>query len=183
MKRLLLVLVLAGLASPAVAEVPFQFAAPGVRTPDDPDVNGTRLTVLYGKNRRVRGLDLGFLGVAETDSLDGFQWIFGMGRVHGDASGFSGSLINLHSGNVTGVNAAFLNQVDRVRGGANIGFVNVTNTYSMLDIGGLNVSERSSAQVGFLNVSKHIEGVQIGFINVAENGFLPVFPFFNFPAR
>ena len=32
-----------------------------------------------------------------------------------------------------------------------------------------------------INVTKTIKGVQLGFLNLAENGFLPVFPFFNFP--
>ena len=50
-----------------------------------------------------------------------------------------------------------------------------------LDVGGLNVSNRSTVQVGFVNVTERIEGVQLGFLNVASNGFLPVFPFFNFP--
>ena len=183
MRSLLLVLILAATALPAAAEVPFQFATVGVRAPESPDVNGARLTLLYGKNRSVRGLDLGFFSFSETERLDGFQSVFGMARVSGDSSGFSGAFINLHSGSHNGVNAGFLNQVEELKGGANIGFVNITNRYSMLDVGGLNISDRSSAQVGFLNVSKHIEGVQIGLVNVAENGFLPIFPFFNFPAR
>lgn len=32
-----------------------------------------------------------------------------------------------------------------------------------------------------MNVAKRIEGVQIGLLNFAKNGFLPMFPFFNFP--
>ena len=51
----------------------------------------------------------------------------------------------------------------------------------MVDVGGVNVSERSTVQLGFLNITQKIRGVQIGFLNIAENGFLPMFPFFNFP--
>ena len=29
----------------------------------------------------------------------------------------------------------------------------------------------------------YTNGFQLGFINIAENGFLPVFPFFNFPTK
>ena len=43
------------------------------------------------------------------------------------------------------------------------------------------VSDSSTVQLGFVNVTQRIKGVQIGFLNVASNGFLPVFPFFNFP--
>ena len=65
---------------------------------------------------------------------------------------------------------------------------------TMVDVGGLNVSNRSTVQVGFINVTEKITSVQIGFVNVtneiksfqfgflniAKNGFLPVFPVFNF---
>jgi hypothetical protein len=47
----------------------------------------------------------------------------------------------------------------------------------------LNVSDRSTAQLGFINVTEELESFQIGFVNVAENGFLPVFPIFNFPKQ
>ena len=53
----------------------------------------------------------------------------------------------------------------------------------MVDLGGLNVSDSSSAQLGFLNITKKLTGVQIGFLNIAENGFLPMFPIFNFPKK
>ena len=51
----------------------------------------------------------------------------------------------------------------------------------MVDIAALNLSDESTAQLGFVNVTKHLTGFQLGFINVADNGFLKVFPFFNFP--
>ncbi len=53
-------------ADTASAEVPFQFAAPNTRAPDDPDVNGVRFSVLHGKNESVSGLDIGLLSVSET---------------------------------------------------------------------------------------------------------------------
>jgi hypothetical protein len=62
-----------------------------------------------------------------------------------------------------------------------VGFVNIADGATMVDVGGLNVSNRSTAQVGFINVTKQITGFQFGFLNIAENGFLPVFPIFNFP--
>jgi hypothetical protein len=68
-----------------------------------------------------------------------------------------------------------------VESGANFGFVNVTDGYAMVDLGGLNVSDRSSVQLGFVNVTRKLTGLQLGFLNIAENGFLPFFPFFNFP--
>jgi hypothetical protein len=181
MKRLILVLSLVVLSQTAFADVPFQFAAPNLRAPDDPDVNGMRLVMLHGKNHSVRGLDLGFLSLSETGKLVGFSSVFGVGKLTGNMTGVAFSAVNLHSGVDTGMNAAFFNRVHTMKSGANVGFVNIADDYTMVDLGCVNISERSLVQVGFLNVTKKLTAVQIGFLNLADNGFLPVFPFFNFP--
>ena len=183
MKRFILILSLLVFPQAAFAEVPFQFAAPNLRTPDDPDVNGFRIVVLHGRNHSVRGFDLGFFSLSETGTLVGASTVFGVGKLTGNLNGLAGSLINIHSGEDTGLNAAFYNKVHTMKSGANFGFVNITDTYSMVDVGGANISDGSLVQVGFLNVTKEITAVQLGFLNIAENGFLPVFPFFNFPKK
>jgi hypothetical protein len=53
----------------------------------------------------------------------------------------------------------------------------------MVDIGGLNIAKSTTAQVGFVNVTKQLKGFQFGFVNIANNGFLPIFPLFNFPTN
>ena len=181
MKRLILVFSLLLSSEAALAETPFQFAAPNLRAPDDPNVSGIRFALFHGKNQSVRGIDLGLFSLSETSNLTGFSGVFGMGRLNGDLSGCASGLINVHAGQDTGVNAAFLNRVNTVKSGANVGFVNIADGYTMVDLGGLNVSDRSTVQLGFLNVTRKLTGVQIGFLNLAENGFLPMFPFFNFP--
>ena len=45
------------------------------------------------------------------------------------------------------------------------------------------MSKESTAQLGIINITTKLRGFQLGFINIAENGFLPVFPIFNFPKR
>ena len=94
--------------------------------------------------------------------------------------GASFALVNIHNGNDTGLNAAFINKVNNAKDGVDFGFVNLAEGETLLDIGGLNLSDSSTAQLGFINVTNEIKGFQLGFINVAKNGFLPVFPFFNF---
>jgi hypothetical protein len=183
MKRSILVLSLLVFSQAALAETPFQFAAPGLRAPDDPSVNGIRFSVLHGKNQRVRGVDFGLLSLSETTNLSGFSAVLGMGKLTGNLSGCASSLINVHTGRDIGVNAAFVNRVNTVESGANIGFLNIADGYTMVDLGGLNVSDRSSVQLGFLNITKKLTGVQIGFLDIAENGFLPMFPIFNFPKK
>jgi hypothetical protein len=181
MKRAIFLIVLLAFPGTALAEAPFQFAAPNVRAPDDPDVNGLRLVLFHGQNRSVRGVDLGFLSLNETRRLSGFSAVLGLGKLDGDMTGCATSLVNIHTGKDTGLNAAFVNSVRSVPNGVNFGFVNISDGFSMASVGGLNVSDRSTVQLGFLNVTERLTGLQLGFLNFAENGFLPVFPFFNFP--
>ena len=168
-------------AVPTSAETGGQFAAPGIRAPSDPDVNGVRFSVLYGKNDSVRGLDIGLLSISETKTLSGVGLVLGIGKVTGEMDGGAHfSLINIHTGRDSGLNAAFINKLNEADGAVDIGFVNIADGETLLDIGGLNVSKSSTAQIGFINITDEIKGFQLGFINIAKNGFLPIFPFFNF---
>ena len=184
MKPLILFLVVLVHASLAFAETPIQLTVPGGRAPDDPNVNGIRISLLHGSNESVRGLDLGLLSVSETGNLSGLSLVAGMGKVSGDMSGGAAiSLINVHDGRDAGLNAAFINRLGSPERAVNVGFVQIADGETLLDIGGLNVSERSTVQLGFVNVTDEIKGFQFGFVNIAANGFLPFFPVFNFPKR
>ena len=184
MKSFLLSLTVALLlAAPALAETSFQFTVPGAQVPDDPSVNGMRLSLLYGKTKSVSGLDVGIPSFSETENSSGFAAIFGIHTISGKSSGLQGSLININSGTATGVNAAFINIMNEVVGGMNVGFLNVTQGNSNNELSGLAISDSANLQIGFVNVTGKLKGAQIGFLNFAENGFLPFFPFFNFPKK
>ena len=166
-------------AGSAHADAAFQFAIPNVRLPESSAVSGLRLSFLHGKNSSQRGLDLGLLSVSETQTLSGLALVGGISRVTGQMDGGAAfSLVNWHSGRDSGLNAAFINIVDDTRDAANLGFVTIADSGT-----GFNLSETSTAQIGFVNVTDRIESFQLGFLNVADNGFLPIFPFFNFPAK
>jgi len=179
--RALLLTLLAFVPGAAMAEVPIQFATVNVRAPDDPNVNGMRFSVLRGRNESVRGVDLGLISVSETSNLVGFSGILGVGRLNGNLRGCATGVVNVHRGRDQGLNAAVVNRVNTVDSGANLGLVNVSDGYAMADVGAVNISDRGTVQVGVVNVTNRIEGVQIGLLNFAKNGFLPMFPFFNFP--
>jgi hypothetical protein len=182
MRRMILCFLLLVYSATASAETPFQFAAPNHQSPEDPNVNGVRISILHGENESVRGLDLGLLSLSETSDLSGLSLVLGMGKVTGAMSGGAAiSLINLHTGSDAGLNAAFINRIHSAERAVDVGFVNIADGATMVDVGGLNVSDSSRVQLGFLNVTKKITGAQVGFLNIAENGFLPVFPIFNFP--
>ncbi len=182
MKRMILCFSLLVYANMASAETAFQFSAPNHQSPKDPNVNGVRLSILHGKNQSVRGLDLGLLSLSETSNLSGLALVLGMGKVTGEMSGgVAISLVNLHTGRDSGLNAAFINRINTGESAVNVGFVNIADGTTMVDLGGLNVSDRSTVQLGFINITKKITSFQFGFVNIAENGFLPWFPIFNFP--
>jgi hypothetical protein len=99
------------------------------------------------------------------------------------SAGAAFSLVNYHTGRDTGVNAAFVNLLEDAGGAFNTGFITIARGPTLVDLGGINMSARSTAQIGFVNITKEIESFQLGFLNMAENGFLPVFPIFNFPKK
>ena len=152
------------------------------RAPDNPDVDGVRLSIIYGKNSSMSGLDLGFFSMSESEELSGVAFVFGVHRLTAGMDGAAAfSLVNLHRGNDSGLNAAFLNMLDSAESAVNLGFLNIASGETMVDVGALNLADESTAQLGFINVTNRLKGFQLGFINVADNGFLKVFPFFNFP--
>jgi hypothetical protein len=168
-------------ANQAYAQVAFQFAAPNLRVPESSTVNGVRFSVIHGENRGQHGLDLGLLSMSETSEFSGLALIAGISRVTREMSGGAAfSLVNWHSGRDTGMNGAFVNLVNNTEGAFNLGFVNIANGGTAVDLGGFNMSRSSTVQIGFLNVTDRIESFQFGFLNIAKNGFLPVFPVVNF---
>lgn len=171
-------------ASGAYAQAAFQFSVPNARFPDNPHVSGLRLSVLYGKNQSQRGIDFGVLSMSETSKLSGLALVAGLGKVTGEmSSGVALSAVNWHTGRDSGVNGAFVNIVNDTQRAFNVGFVNVAQGATKVDLGGFNMSRTSTAQIGFLNVTDRLEGFQFGFLNLAKNGFLPIFPVINFPKR
>jgi len=187
MKRTTALLVALGLvllASSAYAQAGFQLALPNVQLPPSQDVSGLRLSIIHGKNRSQRGLDLGLLSMSETANLSGLALIAGISRVTGDMSGGAAiSLVNWHDGRDSGFNGAFINLLNDTPDTFNLGFVNIAERGTGFDLGGVNVSRHSTVQLGFVNVTDEIRSFQFGFLNLAKNGFLPIFPIFNFPAN
>ena len=184
MKRVILSVCLILFSNAAAAETGFQLAVPSRNVPDDPQVNGMRFSFLYGKNRSTHGLDVGLLSVSETSELSGLALVGGVSKVTGRMfSGVAFSLVNYHTGSDSGVNGAFINLLNDAGNAFNTGFVTIARGATLVDLGGVNVSKSSTAQIGFVNITKQIKSFQFGFINMAENGFLPMFPVFNFPKQ
>ncbi len=145
---LVLLLALLSFAGPAVAAggpkgfiktkmTPFQLAiAPGgVQIfHKETKVYGWRLSLLYGTQKKVYGLDTGLF--SDAYALKGLQ--AGLG--------------NQVLGEMRGIQLGLANGADHGKG----------------------------LQLGVLNRAKSMKGLQLGVLNFNDEGFLPVFPLFNF---
>lgn len=162
---------------------PFQLAiAPGAAqifskaTP----VYGLRLSVLYGVQSKVVGLDVGL--VNQVDSLSGVgvglcnvvlesgagaHLGFGCSYVEADFKGFQTALVNQVGGQLAGFQHALVNHVGGQLTGFQFGLVN-------------NAGSGAGLQIGLVNHAGSMRGVQFGLLNLNENGFLPFFPLINF---
>jgi len=123
--------------------------------PEESDVRGFRLNLLYGENRQVHGLDLGVVNVS-TMGLTGVQ-MGGLNWDHGEMYGLQFGVDNVFQGTADSGSSA--------RAAANSGAHGV-------QLGGLNIvfpeGQLTGAQIGVINIAKHMEGLQLGVINIAE---------------
>jgi hypothetical protein len=147
---------------------PFQLAvAPGagqVFSKSTP-VYGLRVSVLYGIQSKVVGLDLGLFN--DADSMSGVAVGF-CGITRGNGVGahleFGCSVVEA---DFAGVQTAFVNRVGGQLAGFQFGIANSAQSGAGL-------------QIGLMNLSDSMRGVQLGLLNWNSNGFLPLFPFINF---
>jgi len=118
------------------------------------DMSGVQLAVMGAHTRagHMRGIQFGAMGSFAEDST-GFQVSFGGNTMkRGRGLQIGGGFNTAES--ITGVQiAGLMNSVDK-------------------DAKGL--------QIALLNIANDMKGLQLGLINVNKNGFLPVFPLFNF---
>lgn len=158
---------------------PFQFAVfnPLQLFNEGKDIIGLRLTLVYGGNADVSGIDLG-LGINSSHNFTGIQIAGIMNNAAGDPGDFIGTGIQIAGlGNTTdhlyGIQIGGLgNGVTNDATGIQIGLVgNVASTVKGIQIGGLynfNYGKNSSItgiQIGVFNYSDNVTGIQIGLYN------------------
>jgi hypothetical protein len=82
--------------------------------------------------------------------------------------------------NVIGAQISLVN-VGKNGEGFGLGVGNIADNFTGFHIGIWNHANDSKlVQFGFYNDAQNSHGFQIGFMNLMDDGFLPVFPFFNF---
>jgi hypothetical protein len=114
-------------------------------------IGGVRLSLLYGKNTYVSGLDVGLVSHATSGVSKGVQ--FGLvGIVDADFTGFQDTWVNVTKGKMEGFQWGLVNYAGHASG----------------------------FQLGFVNYAVTMKGLQIGLLNfIKQGGQFPVFPIVN----
>ncbi len=148
---LLAVMSLSSLAQAQDKPIQLSLLAPIQLVDEGSAITGLRLSLIYGKNTSVTGLDWGLINHTTSGMSSGIQWGL-VGLNEGDFKGWQGNFVNITAGSVEGLQWGFFNQANYVNG-VQIGFVNSTNT---------------------------MKGLQIGLLNfIKKGGQFPVFPIVN----
>lgn len=141
-------------AHPAIAqEKPIQLSlfAPVQIVSENDAVAGIRLSLLYGKNTHVSGLDWGLISHSTSGESKGVQ--FGLvGLNDADFTGWQNTAVNITKQNFEGFQWGVVN-------------------YS---------GHASGFQLGLVNYAVTMKGLQIGLVNIIkQGGQFPVFPIVN----
>ena len=131
----------------------------------DTSISLFRLNTVYGKNKNVSGLDIGFAGQAE-----------------GGFKGWQLNLINLVKENCAGLQTGLFNSSGDSKS-VQIGIINTAKKSVGWQIGLINHSEDiNGLQVGLLyNTAEVMKGLQIGFLNMHwKNEGIKFLPIINF---
>lgn len=113
--------------------------APAQIFPENYDVSGFRLNLIYGKNSNLRGFDLG-LANHITGQAEGFQ--LGLGNMAGDMGGLQLGLYNAISTSEGVCQLGIVNMARDIRG-CQIGIFNMCDTINGVQIGLLNFINQS----------------------------------------
>ncbi len=148
---------------------PFQlaFATPMQIVPENWDVMGLRLNLIYGSNHNVTFLDIGLLNHTinrQTGIQIGGIW----NGVEGEMSGIQvGGIIN-SAGNTY------------MMSGIQVGSINLAGDATGLQVGVFNsANSMQGMQIGVVNNADNLQGAQIGLINLITAGPIPFMPVLN----
>jgi hypothetical protein len=141
-------------SSPVMAQTkPIQLSlfAPIQIFSEDTAISGIRLSLLYGKNTSVTGLDWGLVNHTTSGVSKGVQ-LGAVGLADGDFVGWQHNWVNVVKGDFEGLQWGVVNHSKYVHG----------------------------IQIGFVNYAGSMKGLQIGLVNIiSQGGQFPVFPIVN----
>ncbi len=173
--------------------------------PNVKNVTGLKLGLPYANSTnnstsyQVYGIEVG--AISESNSIYGLQAAFGIIGSR-NINGGQIAWANFAGKDTNALQIAMFNHIDKNFNGCQIGPGNfILEDGRAAQIGILNYQGEDSngsqlglvnradsfggIQIGILNLNYNIDSLvfQFGLLNYAENGFLPIFPFFNFSIR
>ena len=174
----------------AVSPLGIAIGGPVQFPPNDYDIIGARVSLLYGTNRDVSGIDLGLLGNITTGKFTGaavsgiFNYTKGMATITGlQLAGIAN--INTQKIRVVGLQAALgtnYNSAESSIVGLQLALANLSPNTSIYGFQmGLYNKARAvrGFQIGLINVTQNLSGIQIGLLNFYQDGFFKVSPLIN----
>ena len=117
-----------------------------------------RLSLIYGKNASLTGLDLSLVG-RNTGSVTGVAWA-GASIVDGDFTGWQDTwLAAVTKGNMQGLQVGAYTKSGLGSTGVQLGLFNTSDDFSGLQFGLVNITQnmRSGLQIGLVNIIKSKE--------------------------
>ncbi len=158
--------------------------------PDDYDVMGARVSLLWGKHRAFTGVDIGLIGNFSTQRYIGaaVSGVFNKTENVTTITGFQLAgitNINKQKTSVYGVQAALgwnNNSAESKVVGLQLASANLSShtTVYGAQVGIYNEArEVYGLQIGLINRTQNLHGLQIGLLNFHQQGFFVVSPILN----
>ena len=142
------------ISSPAAAQdkpIQLAFVAPIQLFSENTAITGIRLSLIYGRNTRVTGLDWGLVNHTTSGESKGVQFGF-LSLTDADFVGWQNNWINITKGSFEGLQWGVVNYSNHANG----------------------------LQLGLVNYARTLKGLQIGLVNIIkQGGTFPVFPIVN----
>jgi hypothetical protein len=157
--------------------------------PEDFDIAGARISVIYGEHRNVYGLDIGVIGNVIEQKFIGLE-VAGIFNLHQGPTtilGLQAAAMNFNNGPTTivGLQVGLINSntASSTLAGLEVGLLNLSPN---LDTYGFQIGIYNKAlnvhgfQIGVVNQAATLHGLQIGLLNIHEKGMVRISPILNF---
>jgi hypothetical protein len=146
-------------------------------------VKGLRLTLFWGVNQDVSGVDFSALTSKADGNVKGVQYSVLIAKSTGNLVGFQSAIASGVEGDCAGLQTGiFATFVDGHMRGAQLSVIGSgADKLSGVQVGVANTASTARGfQLGLFNMTTELKGVQLGLLNFNHEGFLPFFPIINF---